>query len=261
MIDVIALVERALLVEGYNPNHDKAGRFAEAPGGGGVAVAPEASRVTWRTGPSGDIGKVGLDQDAISSMFDAGPGYTTRINAAEYEPITEHGLIRASIFKNDQLAATWLVNQLDGKTAHISEVQVLGDAQGQGIAATIMGNMARGFRQAGYKRMALLADITVGLYAWARLGFEYRDPGQAAKATNKFARWAETRGIKEPLGGWPKFTSAAQVAAYRQPGVEVEGGWVLNRAVPRDARLPLGKAFMLDTAHDGHGMWIGEYRL
>ena len=129
-----------------------------------------------------------------------------------------------------------------------------------GNAVEIINDMVSLGQRAGIDRISLEADISIGKYAWAKLGFDYDgsdySPEQASEVfQNWFSDMSYLHGLDEPPDGWPEFESAMHVAEY-DPGIYVKGSNISNRDVPKDMTLPLGKAFMLDDR--GHGKWHGE---
>ena len=135
----------------------------------------------------------------------------------------------------------------------------------QGLATDVIKDLYSLSKKAGvHEGVSLEADISIGRYAWARLGFDYDylEGGMHAEmATEKFEGWfgemESVHGLDEPPDGWPTFYSAQDVASY-DPGVVIMGNEIFNQDVPSDMKLHLGKAFMLDLESYAHGRWDGR---
>ena len=116
-------------------------------------------------------------------------------------------------------------------------------------------------KERGFDKITLVANVTIGRYAWAKKGFDYQADWRADNATREFKGWAGKKGIKVPPRGWPKFKSARDVATYKIPGVSVLGSQITNDDVLGSMKLGVGKAFMLDTGQGGHGFWMAALNL
>jgi hypothetical protein len=133
------------------------------------------------------------------------------------------------------------------------------EQQNTGAGAILYGNQIRTLKDAGYSRIELGANSTIGRYAWARKGFDYvaDDKERMTKrASRKFREWADERNVL--VGAWPEFKSAKEVADF-DIGTKLRGIDIDNPDVPDNATLHVGKAFMLDKI--GHGEWQGELLL
>jgi len=145
------------------------------------------------------------------------------------------------------------------------DFEVEASKQGQGLGRALYRQQIDVLTRAGYKEIALTADITIGRYAWAKVGFDYFDSAtESSMKSTAFRYWARGRGIEEPAGGWPRFKSAYDVATYKISGVSVLGRNIRNSDVPSDMSMDVGKAFMLDKTEGGqggHGSWDGVLKL
>jgi hypothetical protein len=81
-------------------------------------------------------------------------------------------------------AAIWRGGQQIGKSSWVAyddgtavnqEIELDSGVQGQGIALELSGRVEAFLRAAGYERLKLWADITVGGYAWATQGYGWDD--------------------------------------------------------------------------------------
>lgn len=116
------------------------------------------------------------------------------------------------------------------------------------------------YKQKGYHFVDIYANITVGIYAWARKGFQYEDGASTAQMyTERFIRWAKKLGFSEPDAGWPVFKNPQDVANYKMPGATVDSKRLSLSRTIKQGIYELGKAFMLDN--NGHGSWNGVFYL
>ncbi len=230
----------------------------------------------WWGPPSGTHGKVkdveikyeeGLDAENVKEKTGLAPedyremfhlsGYTTEI-----KQITRvDGSLKTDIYWKDAEGEDvgFAIRILDGKVAK-NDVLGLGE-KNKGLGRALYKQQIDVLTRAGYEEIQLYADITIGRYAWAKMGFNYADPGETASTSGRFQKWADKRDIKPPKGGWPKFKSAYDVATYKIPGVSMVGKDIANRDVPLSMKMDIGKAFMLDKEPDGHGAWGGVLKL
>lgn len=149
-----------------------------------------------------------------------------------------------------------------------SKLKIEKDYMDQGIASDLYERQIHTLREAGFEEISLHADMTIGRYAWAKKGFDYDGIHYAKEATSQFQRWANNQGITQPVGGWPVFKTAHDVATYKMPGkrrslgsFKIMAYFIDNPDVPSDMMLDLGKAFMLDQGDFGHGSWDGVLKL
>ncbi len=201
--------------------------------------------------------KTGLASEDYREMFHLS-GHTTEIDF----DVTRGGDVEANVFwYKEGVAAGSARRILDGKVAKNDVFDL--DEKNKGFGRTLYKQQIDVLTRAGYEEIQLFADITIGRYAWAKMGFNYASqPAFYAKAASEeFGKWASKRGIGEPKGGWPKFKSVRDVAVYKMSGVTMLGKDILNRDVPSSMKMDLGKAFMLDKSPDGHGAWDGALKL
>lgn len=137
--------------------------------------------------------------------------------------------------------------------------------QGRGVAQTTYARQVETYKKAGISSIDIHADIDIGRYAWAKMGFQYAGvdsiPTKLQERNARFGEWAKKKGVEAPEGGWPQFSTAHEFATYTHPGGQkVPSSSMFNwqgKILPGD--YDLGKAFMLDD--NGHGDWEGEMRL
>lgn len=154
----------------------------------------------------------------------------------------------------------------DGKRHwHLTEQMFWQDFQNKGLAGDLFEREKALARKAGCADIELTADLSIGPYAWAKKGFEYKDKRQAARMTRQFKAWVKAKGLKLTKEEFPTFKSAKEVAEFdlrvkwrgTVTSVFLERFDIRNPDVPAGMKLPLGKAFMLDMGEGGHGPWEG----
>lgn len=151
--------------------------------------------------------------------------------------------------------------QADGVWVHHDYLSLKPKLHGKGIAENLYARQMETYKEKGYTGVDIYANITVGKYAWAKAGFDYTSPGATTHYSAKFRTWAEDKGIPEPAGGWPAFTSARDVASYKHPARKINSSDVAFDSDIKPGDYDLGKAFMLDEGYWGHGSWEGYLRL
>ena len=120
--------------------------------------------------------------------------------------------------------------------------------------------MADGLAEAGYERAILLADMTIGAYAWAREGVKYAMPDEAEKVTAHFAKWVQTRRVPDLEDRLPTFKTPQDVATYKHPdGFVLASNEISNDDVKPNRVYDIGKAYMLDAL--GHGPYDAVFDL
>lgn len=220
---------------------------------------------------------VSLDLDSLVNTFKYGDGVHVTLdikrdeNYGGLDVIAEYANVDGKVARfhatlTKHQPRSILTGEPSGEAradAHLHTLEVLGENQEQGFGRGLMGHILVKAQKLGYKKVTFLADITIGRYAWAKMGFQYMFSGDAAKATKRFRRWCDYRGIPEPSNGWPEFKSPQDVATYAHPeghglrGVDIKNPDLSNV----DKLMDLGKAFMLDMNEDGHGPWDVEMDL
>ncbi len=200
----------------------------------------------------------GLSESNYREMFHL-PGHTTEVR----HRITSVGKFQTRVDWKDAEGndVGFATRYFDGKVAKNEVFQL--DEKNKGLGRTLYKQQIDVLTRAGYEEIQLFADITIGRYAWAKMGFDYvNDPVFMAKnASHQFKAWASKRGIEEPKSGWPTFKSARDAATYKMSGVTMVGKDITNRDVPLSMKMDVGKAFMLDKEPSGHGAWGGVLKL
>jgi len=216
----------------------------------------------WKSGAAANAAKLNLSKSEVENMFTLS-GLTTSIRIG-------------SVTNGFSVSCKWhapdgkYVGEADRAFYSIVRYGVKGESvadniglkfsgafQDRGLAKSLYDRQIGQLRKAGFDSIRLEADTTIGRYAWAKKGFDYREKHKTALAGTgrKFVRWAAARNVKLPEGTQPNFKSAHDVATYKIPGISVFGSQIDNHDVPKTMEMSVGKAFMLDKHPQGHGSW------
>jgi GNAT superfamily N-acetyltransferase len=125
----------------------------------------------------GDVRKLIEDMETAKLAFSGThAGLTADVHTARVigDKVKVVGTIRTA----DDKWAGEFERLVDNKTMSVYHklLQLDPSVQGSGFAAAFNAQAMQYYRQAGYKQVTLHADIDVGGYAWARQGFNFRDP-------------------------------------------------------------------------------------
>lgn len=212
------------------------------PGGGSVKLTGEVKR----------LAAFGLDQGTLDRATDlSADGFqaqaVVKMNGADLN--IEGTWTDAAGVKIGKFNRTF---KPGGEIVILEELALEKPYLGHGLGTKAAHQWFTALADAGYTRAEMVANSTVGKYAWAKEGAQYKDPGAAAWATEAFGYWLDARGVY--LDDYPVFKTPKDVAEFRHPdGVTISGETIDNSAVPAEAQVPLGKAFMLDEG--GHSLW------
>lgn len=135
-----------------------------------------------------------------------------------------------------------------GKGVHLGGIHIKPSQEGKGIGKTIIKNMVDFVRRSNTKEITLLADLKVGRYAWAKLGFDYESPDDLNFAKRWLGEYCKSYGIPFTEKEKSKIKCAKDVAEFRVEGKKLKG-------------MDIGKAFMLDHRTKGHGPWMGVLKV
>ena len=149
----------------------------------------------------------------------------------------------------------------DMSDLHLSLFTVDPAHQRDGVAEMMLRGLAENAESQGITHFTLLADITVGKYAWAKYGFDIEDyAGRLPRTQEKLDRWLANKGItgdthKQVMDALGKTKSMQQLAALDVGGIRIRGDQIGNGAVPVGMEMHIGKAFLLDSY--GFSDWNG----
>lgn len=127
----------------------------------------------------------------------------------------------------------------------IGGIHIKKSEEGKGIGKQVIKDMISFARQSGMKEVSLFADIKVGRYAWAKLGFDYADKNSLDFERRWLGEFCKKRKVPyDPK----KINSAKDIAEFKSEGKKING-------------MDIGKAFMLSLNAEGHGSWDGVLKL
>jgi hypothetical protein len=151
--------------------------------------------------------------------------------------------------------------------AHVSLMEMQKNVMGKAVGSTVMTNLEKKLKEKGYKTVELFADLTVGMYTWAKMGFDYVAPTVSAreralkKYTKRFVQYVKDRA---PLDSYARARALKEIEKVKHASdmakldvgvIKTASAWGIdNEDVPRSMKMHLGKAFMLDE-NRGHGTW------
>jgi GNAT superfamily N-acetyltransferase len=222
------LTEDSDFVESEHPR-DEDGKFGEK--GIGKKAAQKTTSKKDYTSPEA--------KPAIMTIFKDVPG-TVKMEAKKSGVRESESLISAKA-PGLKFSAT-----IDSKTKDffIDEVHISKTRQGLGIGKNIIKNTVAFAKEQGLSSISLWAAEKAGIYAWAKLGFDYATPsglGNAKEALEGFCKDHRVILTKDQMD---QIKTAKNVAEFKVPGKQVKG-------------MEFGKAFMLDS----HGSWSGVLKI
>ena len=230
------------------------------------SVKPGTRKLTiGSTKLSGDVDRVehfGLEAEGLAKIIDLGDGTRAKAIIRDTEgPLGLHvkgewhdtttnkkiGQFERYLYKN-------------GKDAELVELAMEEKYIGKGKGVQAARQWLDGLAEAGYERAILLADMTIGAYAWAREGVKYAMPDEAEKVTAHFAKWVQTRRVPDLEDRLPTFKTPQDVATYKHPdGFVLASNEISNDDVKPNRVYDIGKAYMLDAL--GHGPYDAVFDL
>lgn len=198
----------------------------------------------------------GFSQQDMKRMFEYGSydakmsvsidGTTATVEVNYFDPKTNKRIGNCMRTFATNPTGKWVMNDnLEFKSGYMNT----------GAARSLYARELRMLKEAGYDHVSVHADISIGKYAWAKQGFDFKSSTAAADASKQIVQWAQMHGITIKQ---PDFKTAKDVATFKLPGLQLTGADILNGDVPNTMKLELGKAFMLDNK--GFGGWDGIYR-
>lgn len=214
---------------------------------------------------SGDLDRVeqfGLDVDGLAEIVDLGEG--TSAKALVRDTGGERGLHIKGEWRdttnNKKIGQFERYLHKNGKDAELAELAMEEKYIGKGKGVQAARQWLDGLAEAGYESAHLLADMTIGAYAWAREGVQYALPDTAEQVTSHFAKWIEMRRVPSLRDRLPTFHTPQDVATYQHPdGFVLDSSEIRNDDINRSRAYPIGKAYMLDAL--GHGPYEAVFDL
>ncbi|MGC5664937.1 hypothetical protein ACN261_31605 [Micromonospora sp. WMMD723] len=189
----------------FNPGQprDKRGRWSDTPGGdiggphpplpqrrqrpgtGDPFVARPPARHLLRTGTSGDRDR--LEREWASVLDGEYAGLTVRTTGAMTDQFDDGPgvMAAADIFDSTGERVGEVVRAIvdgpDGPYAVHALMELEPHVQGGGFARAMNSALERWYRQAGVTHIELKANIHIGGYAWAKAGYDFKDPTDAVR--------------------------------------------------------------------------------
>jgi GNAT superfamily N-acetyltransferase len=150
----------------YNPNHGKGGRFAGGHGGGGGGGTPEMLHDDEATirGVFGYQDEQSGMVAEVSSIRSQGEGFSTYVTVDVKD---RDGRVVGGIERT--------VRPADQKTVQADGMALRPGVQGQGFATRYNAKTETAYKAHGIERVTTYADIDVGGYSNARMGYDFAD--------------------------------------------------------------------------------------
>ncbi|MBK8188954.1 MAG: hypothetical protein IPK79_00705 [Vampirovibrionales bacterium] len=199
--------------------------------------------------------------DSLPDGWRAAIRYEAYDHTAEYHTVEVAGVLYA----DDQrtYAGRFDLSFSDGdgdRIVNLNFLELEDRFQGHDAALSLMEGVVKHALDNDFARLEMLADITVGSYAWAKYGFDFAPSTDAPKrfVPDEFRAWAANKGPEyQPAAGWvglDRIKTPYDIATYDpDPSVRIPGSMIFNPHVDRSALLHPGKAYMLDMK--GFGEW------
>ncbi len=195
-----------------------------------------------RDGLSGGFGAADY-HTMVDSFMDAN-GATLRGSIYQHLPEGERG--KPNIWRDKVGRFVWKFG-LDDQgvpSAILDDLEIQKVGAGQtGFGRAYMAHTERWLADHGVCRVYLQANISVGKYAWATLGYDYATPEARAGVMASFARWADEEGLTIPPADLARLGAgtARDLAEYDLGGKLAHASF--GETV--DGDYPIGKAFLL----------------
>lgn len=211
--------------------------FSILKGGAGSGNIGHAGRIGHRGGSAPKNGLIAglLGKDAAAQIIkaysyqDKESGYSTTID--EIYQLSLDSFFRApdgsDRLGKDSVLIKGRVLDKDGnqvgdfkrrinndKTVEHHSFEMKEEAQNQGFGGRFYKHSEEAYKQAGIEHVLLVANVSVGGYAWARMGFDFASKVDKKEMTDRFKDAYKSR-YGEPSKDVPK--TAYEMAAYVGP--------------------------------------------
>ncbi|RJR10601.1 hypothetical protein C4588_02925 [Candidatus Parcubacteria bacterium] len=148
-------------------------------------------------GPLQRIGNwLGIGQDGATALigkafsyYDEETGYQTTVSDIKYSPYEPGSItIEGTIWDKSGLNSVGYFTRTlhDDKTIHHDLFRVTGD-MAAGFGSRFYENAENAYKQGGITQIHLEANLEVGGYAWARMGFDFQTSGDRRYIKNRVA--------------------------------------------------------------------------
>lgn len=158
----------------FNPNHDAIGRFAATAGNehwmseSGATAGAMAN--TFKTHPAYVAYLEGIAAAVRSHVRHASIGVQT--TAIFSSKLTSTIVAHTPERRIASLAREFSIDGDGGVHVYHSNFTVHKNEQGAGIGASVLAAAIKTYQDNGFKDVSLHANLSVGAYAWARMGFK-----------------------------------------------------------------------------------------
>jgi N-acetylglutamate synthase-like GNAT family acetyltransferase len=139
----------------------------------------------------------------------------------------------------------------DKKECHIDMVDLPRAEQGKQTGKAFLQKVEETMKKKGIRNLSLCADLSVGGYAWARMGFDFKDSNDFKTAKSSILKLLKQKNIKmsdEEQEKFDKLKTAKDVSEFAVKGADFTGKeWklILHKDIPKDMKMHIGKAVLL----------------
>lgn len=256
--------------EGAESGPDKKGKEK----GPGPEKSESSGKVSIENSP-----KLGIKDETLKNTFSG----ISKQAKVEVTPMRDgaHELTAEFTGDDGKSVGSFDLNISKDGHAHLEFFQLDKSLQGKDSARKVITDLEeKVFKEAKVKEFALFADISVGRYAWARMGFDFADEERRQECIAGLKTYVDTKiAALEKAGHFGKATAdrmrrdaekkiasvktAADISEFTIPGLAFDKSdlKVQNRDVPDKAKMHIGKAYMLDGSSKGMGAWEAVKKL
>lgn len=137
----------------------------------------------------------------------------------------------------------------------IDLIQLPNELQGKKIGTALLKKIENVMKKSGVKRIEIHADLSLGGYAWARNGFDFRNVDDLQRAKTAIQKLLSKKGIVlkgNDLDRFNNLKTAKEISEFTIKGaVFTKSEWGINkRGVPFGIRMHVGKAVLLGIVND-----------
>jgi len=136
-------------------------------------------------------------------------------------------------------------NDKGNKICHNDSLELPETLQGQKIGSKLYAKQIKMLRSKGFSEIQLIANSSVGKYAWAKKGFDFQNPHHKEYFNDEFTGYCQMQGVtRKDFGGkWPHNWSAEKIASF---AIERKG-----------KKIPIGKEYFFELVDS----WPGVLKL
>ena len=252
-------------IRGHRTDRDK-------PSSDNVHINAKASAM------SGLKKNFGVTEKDIKELFNHGSKFDVdvrvRTNPTTFGPSKEpyYSLEAVARAKGGVEVCTDIYFKTDKSDVHLDLMTIDSKnnaQQGKDIGSKFMERLETFTTKIGKDEISLLVDISIGKYAWARMGFDCQTPNELRVMKENFVNWGYDYLNKiNAVDSHEKFESMVKpisdmkgIADFNFMNIhDTKSRYgVVNNDVKNDLKMHMGKAFLLDSmSHGGHGAWDGK---